>query len=197
MPTREAMRSLGEDIISSFELRINGIGGIKETVRTDLGEIQNFLKQLENSRESTAKELHTDLEQHTADLKESVASEMKGFEDSRTDTAKELQHEAKELQGELQKSKAHLKHSVDALLKGFDVELGEMHTTLAGGQDEWQKLLSTMNAKRSGATVAKPPKAAKTTGFAAETTPDFAGPPKAGAKREGSKKFKAGKSKSH
>ena len=196
MPTREAMRSLGEDIISSFELRINGIGGIKETVRTDLGEVQNFLKQLEDSRESTAKELHTDLDQHTADLKESVASEMKGFEDSRTDIAKELQHEARELQGKLQKSKAYLKHSVDALLKGFDVELGEVRTTLAGGQDEWRKLLSTMDAKRSGATVAKPPKAAKTTGFAAETTPDFARP-KAGAKRESSKKGKAGKGMAH
>lgn len=197
MPTREAMRSLSEDIISSFELRINGIGGIKETVRTDLGEVQNFLKQLEDSRESTAKELRTDLDQHTADLKESVASEMKGFEDSRTDTAKELQHEARELQGKLQKSKAHLKHSVDALLKGFDVELGEMRTTLAGGQDEWRKLVSTMDAKRSGATVAKPPKGAKTMEFTAETTPGFAGPFKAGAKRQGSKKGKAGKGKSH
>jgi hypothetical protein len=197
MPTREAMRSLGEDIISSFELRINGIGGIKETVRTDLGEVQNFLKQLEDSRESTAKELHTDLDQHTADLKESVASEMKGFEDSRTDIAKELQHEARELQGELQKSKAHLKHSVDALVKGFDVELGEMRTTLGGGQAEWRKLVSTMHAKRGGATVAKPPKAAKTTEFTAEITPDFAGPLKAGAKRHSSKKVKAGKGKAH
>jgi hypothetical protein len=157
MPTREAMRSLGEDIISSFELRINGIGGIKETVRTDLGEVQNFLKQLENSRESTAKEL----------------------------------------QGELQKSKAHLKHSVDALVKGFDVELGEMRTTLGGGQAEWRKLVSTMHAKRGGATVAKPPKAAKTTEFTAEITPDFAGPLKAGAKRHSSKKVKAGKGKAH
>jgi predicted nucleic acid-binding Zn-ribbon protein len=191
------MRSLGGNIISSFDLRINGIGGIKETVRTDLGEAQNFLKQLEDSRESTAKELRTDLDQHTADLKESVASEMKGFEDARTDIAKELQHEARELQGELQKSKAHLQHSVGALLKGFDVELGEMRTTLDGGQDEWRKLVSTMHAKRSGATVAKPPKAAKTTEFTAETTPDFARPPKAGAKREGSKKVKAGKGKAH
>lgn len=168
MPTREAMRSLGEDIMSSFELRINGIGGIKGEVGGIKGEVQNFLKQLEDSR---------------ADLKESVASEMKGFKDSRESTAKELQ-------GELQKIKPHLKHSVGALLKGFDVEL-------AGGQDEWQKLVSTMHSKRSGATVAKPPEAVKTTGFAAETTPDFTGPLNAGAKRHGSKKFKAGKGKSN
>ena len=190
MPTREAMRSLGEDIISSFELRINGIGGIKETVTTDLEETRNFLKQLQNSKESMAKELHAELDQHTADLKEAVASEMKGFEDSRTDMAEKLQDK-------LSKHKAHLQHSVGALLKGFDVELGEVRTTLAGGQDEWRKLVSTMDAKRSGATVAKPPKAAKTTEFTAETTPDFAGPLKAGAKRGGSKKGKAGKSKSH
>jgi len=190
MPTREAMRSLGEDIISSFELRINGIGGIKETVTTDLEETRNFLKQLQNSKESMAKELHADLDQHTADLKEAVASEMKGFEDSRTDMAEKLQDE-------LSKHKAHLQHSVGALLKGFGVELGEVRTTLDGGQDEWRKLLSTMHSKRSGATVAKPPKAAKTTEFTAETTPDFAGLFKAGGKRHSSKKVKAGKGKSH
>ena len=190
MPTREAMRSLGENIISSFELRINGIAGIKETVTTDLEETQNFLKQLQNSKESMAEKLHADLDQHTADLKESVASEMKGFEDSRTDMAEKLQDK-------LSKVRPQLKHSVDALLKGFNVELGEVRTTLDGGQDEWRKLLSTMDAKRSGATVAKPPKAAKTTEFTAETTPDFAGLFKAGGKRHSSKKVKAGKSKSH
>jgi len=190
MPTREAMRSLAGDIISSFELRINGIEGIKESVRTEMEEAQNFLEQLESSRESTAKELHANLEQETADMKEAAAKELKGFEDSRTDMAEKLQHK-------LSKDKAHLEHSVGALLKGFDVELGEVRTTLAGGQDEWGKLVSTMHAKRSGATVAKPPKAAKTTEFTSETTPDFARPFKAGAKREGSKKGKIGKGKSH
>ena len=151
MPTREAMRSLGEDIISSFDLRINGVEVIKETVRTDL-------RELKNSREAMAEKLHADLAQHTADMKEAVASE----------------------------------------LKGFDVELGEVRTTLDRGQDEWRKLVSTMDAKRSGATVAKPPKAAKTTEFTAETTPDFAGLPQAGGKRHhSSKKVKAGKGKSH
>jgi hypothetical protein len=115
---------------------------------------------------------------------------MKGFEDSRTDMAEKLQDE-------LSKHKAHLQHSVGALLKGFGVELGEVRTTLDGGQDEWRKLLSTMHSKRSGATVAKPPKAAKTTEFTAETTPDFAGLFKAGGKRHSSKKVKAGKGKSH
>ena len=201
MPTREAMRSLGEGIISSFDLRINGVEVIKEETR-------NFLKQLQNSRESMAKELHADLDQqtadrmamgkklhadlaqHTADMKEAVASELKGFENSRMDMAEKLQHK-------LSKVRPQLKHSVDALLKGFGVELGEVRTTLAGGQDEWRKQVSTMHAKRSGATVAKPPKAAKTTGFTAETTPDFAGLLKAGGKRHhSSKKVKAGKGKS-
>ena len=183
MPTREAMRSLGGDIISSFDLRINGVEVIKETVRTDL-------RELKNSREAMAKKLHADLAQHTADMKEAVASELKGFENSRMDMAEKLQHK-------LSKVRPQLKHSVDAMLKGFGVELGEVRATLAGGQDEWRKLVSTMDAKRSGATVAKPPQAAKTTEFTAETTPDFAGLFKAGGKRHSSKKVKAGKSKSH
>ena len=184
MPTREAMRSLGEDIISSFDLRINGVEVIKETVRTDLREFKN-------SREAMAEKLHADLAQHTADMREAVASELKGFENSRMDMAEKLQHK-------LSKVRPQLKHSVDALLKGFNVELGEVRTTLAGGQDEWRKQVSTMHAKRSGATVAKPPKAAKTTEFTAETTPDFAGLLKAGGKRHhSSKKVKAGKGKSH
>jgi signal transduction histidine kinase len=178
------MRSLGGDIISSFDLRINGVEVIKETVRTDLGE-------LKNSREAMAKKLHADLAQHTADMKEAVASELKGFEDSRTDMAKKLH-------ADLAQHTADMKEAVASELKGFDVELGEVRTTLAGGQDEWRKLVSTMHAKRSGATVAKPPKAAKTTGFTAETTPDFAGLPQAGGKRHhSSKKVKAGKGKSH
>jgi len=185
MPTREAMRSLGGDIISSFDLRINGVEVIKETVRTDL-------RELKNSREAMAKKLHADLAQHTADMKEAVASELKGFEDSRTDMAKKLH-------ADLAQHTADMKEAVASELKGFDVELGEVRTTLAGGQDEWRKLVSTMDAKRSGATVAKPPKAAKTTGFTAETTPDFAGLlPQAGGKRHhSSKKVKAGKGKSH
>jgi len=184
MPTREAMRSLGGDIISSFDLRINGVEVIKETVRTDL-------RELKNSREAMAKKLHADLAQHTADMKEAVASELKGFENSRMDMAEKLQHK-------LSKVRPQLKHSVDAMLKGFGVELGEVRATLAGGQDEWRKLVSTMDAKRSGATVAKPPQAAKTTEFTAETTPDFAGLLKAGGKRHhSSKKVKAGKGKSH
>jgi len=179
------MRSLGGDIISSFDLRINGVEVIKETVRTDL-------RELKNSREAMAKKLHADLAQHTADMKEAVASELKGFEDSRTDMAKKLH-------ADLAQHTADMKEAVASELKGFDVELGEVRTTLAGGQDEWRKLVSTMDAKRSGATVAKPPKAAKTTGFTAETTPDFAGLlPQAGGKRHhSSKKVKAGKGKSH
>ena len=184
MPTREAMRSLGGDIISSFDLRINGVEVIKETVSTDL-------RELKNSREAMAKKLHADLAQHTADMKEAVASELKGFEDSRTDMAKKLH-------ADLAQHTADMKEAVASELKGFDVELGEVRTTLAGGQDEWRKQVSTMHAKRSGATVAKPPKAAKTTGFTAETTPDFAGLPQAGGKRHhSSKKVKAGKGKSH
>ena len=186
MPTREAMRSLGENIISSFELRINGIAGIKETVTTDLEETRNFLKQLQNSRESMAKELHADLDQKTADR---MAM-------------------GKKLHADLAQHTADMKEAVANQMKGVDVKLGEMrgtvadmlegfHTERAGGEDEWQKLASTMDAKRSGATVAKPPKAAKTTKFTAETTPDFAGLLKAGGKRHSSKKGKAGKGKSH
>ena len=180
MPTREAMRSLGEGIISSFDLRINGVEVIKE-------ETQNFLKQLQNSRESMAKELHADLDQKTADR---MAM-------------------GKKLHADLAQHTADMKEAVANQMKGVDVKLGEMrgtvadmlegfHTERAGGEDEWQKLASTMDAKRSGATVAKPPKAAKTTEFTAETTPDFAGLPKAGGKRHNSsKKGKAGKGKSH
>jgi len=129
MPTREAMRSLGGDIISSFDLRINGIGGIKETVRTDLGEVQNFLKQLEDSRESTAKELHADLDQHTADLKEAVASELKGFEDSRTDMAEKLH-------ADLDQHTADLKEAVASEMKGFEDSRTDMAKELHADLDQ-------------------------------------------------------------
>ena len=142
MPTREAMRSLGEGIISSFDLRINGVEVIKETVRTDLGE-------LKNSREAMAKKLHADLAQHTADMKEAVANQMKGVD----------------------VKLGEMRGTVADMLEGF-------HTERAGGEDEWQKLASTMDAKRSGATVAKPPKAG-------------------GKRHNSSKKGKAGKGKSH
>lgn len=173
MPTREIMRSLADDIICSFESRMNGIANIEDTVRIDLEEVQNFLKGLENSRATTGKELHADLAKDAAHRNADVAKELKGFHNDRKAMSKEMQNGFDKFRADLAGDRAQLKHSVGATLKGFGIDLGELRTSLAGGQEEWSKLAATMRAKRGGATE-----------FMKESAPEFPKPQKARVRKE-------------
>jgi len=152
---------------------MNGIANIKDTVRIDLEEAQNFLKGLENSRATMGKELHADLAKDATHRNADVARELKGFHNHRKAMSKEMQNGFDKFRADLAEDRDQLKHSVGATLNGLGIELGELRTSLAGGQEEWSKLKTTLRAKRGGAAE-----------FTKESTPEFPKPQKPRAKKE-------------
>lgn len=187
MPTREAMRSLAEDIINSFDDRTNGIAQLKETVRNNLGDEQNELKELHNTRMADSEKLHehlgkseADLAKGEADRKTAVGNELEELHSTRMAASEKLhEHIAKSAadrkadfagcKAMLVEDVSGIKHDTHSMLRAFDKELKDVRTELAGGHDEWQKLTATMQAKRGGTTAkvhmpksAKPQKAGST-----------------------------------
>ena len=80
MTMREEMRSLGNEIVRSYEARIGGIAQMQETVSTDLAATRTQLKALNGSRGTMSKKLKSELAKSAADLKRDVGTMLKGFD---------------------------------------------------------------------------------------------------------------------
>ena len=142
MPTREEMYSLANDIVRSYEDRISGVAQVKEAEaerqRTETQEIAQrksdvgtMLKEFDDAHAAMSNELKADLAKIAPALRESEA------ERKRTATQEIAQR----------------KSDVGTMLKEFDEEE-------AGARDEWQRLTTTMQAKRGAPVVeVRPPEA--------------------------------------
>ena len=122
MPTREEMRSLGNEIVRSYEGRISGIAQIK----TDTSAM---LKGFDRAHAAMSKQLKADL----AKVRPALMKE-----------EKKRQSEARQFMGELARVVAEGKAATQDRIKEFAAIQG-------GARDEWQKLGATMHAKRGGA----------------------------------------------
>jgi len=131
MPTREEMRSLAGEIVSSYADRVAGIAELRETVKMDL-------KGFQGSRTAMAKELRADLAKSVSDMKSAVSTQLKEMDAAHATMSRELktdlakvrpalaeedrkrQAEAREFIGELCQAVAEGKAAVKTLLGEFD-----------------------------------------------------------------------------
>jgi len=137
MPTREAMRSLAEDIIGSYADRVAGIAQLRETVKLDL-------KGFQDSRIAMAKELHADLSKVRPALAEDDRQrqgEAREFMGELAKDDRQRQSEAREFMGELARVIAEGKTAVKAQLKELDNAHQAMSTQLRAdlAKDERQR----------------------------------------------------------
>jgi len=121
MPTREDMRSLGQEIVHSHEQRISGIAQIKSDTSA-------MLTGFHRAHAAMSKRLKADL----AKVRPALAKE-----------ETKRRSEARKFMGELARVVAEGKAATQA-------QLEELARIQAGAQDEWQKLGATMQARRAG-----------------------------------------------
>jgi hypothetical protein len=123
------MRSLGNEIVRSYEGRISGIAQIKSDTSA-------MLKGFDRAHAAMSKELKADL----AKVRPALMKE-----------ERKRRSEARQFMGELARVVAEGKAATQARLK-------ELANVQAGAHDEWKKLGATMHARRTGkAPKAAPP----------------------------------------
>jgi len=142
MPTREEMRSLGDEIVRSYEDRIGGIAELRVAVKTQL-------KEFDRSHAAMSRELKSDLAkvapalreaederkrteaQEIAQRKSDVGTMLNEFDDAHAAMSQELKADLAKVaptlrQGEAERKQteareiAQRKSDVDVMLKGFD-----------------------------------------------------------------------------
>jgi len=161
MPTREEMQSLAQDIVSSYEDRVAGIGELRQTVKTDL-------KEFRDSRTAMGKELRADLARSVADRKAAVSTQLKELDAAHAATSKELKadlakvrpglleedrkrrSETSEFRGELGRVVAEGKAAVKARLKGFDSAHNAMSREMRAELARGRQALAEGEKKRQG-----------------------------------------------
>ena len=158
MPTRrEEMQNLGDEIVHSYEDRISGIARVKEveaerkrTAVQEISDVGAMLKGFDDVHATMSKELRADLA--------GVARILGQAEAERKRTA------AQEI-SDLGAKFKEFRSDVGAMLKEFREEQ-------AGARNEWQKMIATMQYKRSGTALAVKPPVEATSEAATETTPE-------------------------
>lgn len=80
MPTREEMRSLGQEIIGSYEARVVGIATLREEVASQRQAAQAQLHELHRAHQAMARKLRADLAKSVAHLKRDVGTMLKRFD---------------------------------------------------------------------------------------------------------------------
>ncbi|MFH1560625.1 MAG: hypothetical protein ABID84_04365 [Chloroflexota bacterium] len=151
MPTRAEMNSLAQEIIGSYEVRVEGVAQIRKATQEQLRE----------------------LAQNNAQRKSDVSAQLTGYDEAHATMSRQLRsdlaHVAPDLhqieaqrERETQQEIAQRKSDVASHLQ----ELGEIN---AGGRAAWQVMVATMQAKSAGAiVVAEAPSEVAPTPFAVE-----------------------------
>jgi len=174
MPTREEMRSLGEEIIGTYADRMATIGELRETVKLDLLESRRHLQELRDSRIATGKEIRADLAKSAAEGKAAVKAQLEELDRTHAAMSQELKadlaksaaegkaavstqlkeldaaHNAmsREMRADLAKDAANRKHEVGNMINGFGQALAimgkEMRADLAKGLADRQREVGDM-----------------------------------------------------
>jgi len=122
------MRSLGEEIVRSYEDRIAEVAQLRERVKADL-------KEFGDSRAAMGRGLRADLAKGRADLIRDVRQQRADLAKGRADLIKDVRQRSAE---------------VNAWIK----EVANAHADARG---EWQNLTITMQARRAGTAAPSPP----------------------------------------
>jgi hypothetical protein len=148
MSIREEMRSLGQDIIRSYEDRIGGIAQINSDVRTMKSDANAMLKRFDHDHTAMSRQMRAELARGRADLTKAEARRKSEVNSWIKEVATAHQAMARKLRGDLAKACADLRRDVGALRKRFDAELKEVRADLAGAHQEWHRMTVTMQATR-------------------------------------------------
>jgi len=169
MRLKEEMEKLGEDIIGSYDVRVERIEELKKETEETLKNFQNVhkkmsLEQRENlskykeNLEGEAKEMlkgfRLSLEKMGSDLREDLA---KGVERRKAEVSKTLNdfeisriQMGKELKENLTRYNQEMKSEVRKMLNDFRSAQDEIRADLEKVSLSWQQTASIMQEKRSG-----------------------------------------------
>lgn len=124
MPTREEMHSLAQEITGSYEARTAGVAQIRRATQAQLRESHS-------AHQAMSRQQRADLSKGRADLRTSVSAQFQGLDRGHSS---------------LRQAETRRKSEVNTWLR-------EVTTEHAGAREEWQKMATTMQAKRAGATA--------------------------------------------
>lgn len=176
MRMAEEMKKLGEDISSSYDVRVERISQLKKETEEVLKSSRDLLKNFQNSHKKMSLELRENLSKYKEGIESEVKIMLKGFqnslermggdlrkglakdEESRKAEVRKMMNDfkfshsqmSKELKKNLTKYNQGIKSEVNRMLNNFHSTQDKVRADLKELSISWQKLVSTMQEKRSG-----------------------------------------------
>jgi hypothetical protein len=148
MRTREEMRSLAGEIVSSYTDRIATIADIRSTIKLDLLESRRHMEELRELRVAMGREIRDDLTRNVNDRKREMANILKGFSMELKELSKAHSIMSKQLKDNLARGVTELKHEVGAMMNDFgqahDAMSKQMRYDLARGADNRKRGVGNM-----------------------------------------------------
>lgn len=154
MPTREEMNSLAQEIISSYEARVEGVAQMRKAS-------QEQLRELDQAHNAMAQQLRADLSQAENARRQDEAQRAQGRGQVRAQQSADAAEAKRQREQEIAQRKSDVAS-----------QLRELHQVRAGARAAWQEMAATMAAKRGVAVaVAEAPPAPPAVEEVAPTTP--------------------------
>jgi len=148
------MKNLAEDIVASYDLRVAGIGEIKEGVKGLQLEAQELVKGFHSIHEEMAAKLREELSEDEKSRKSEVKGILREAQELVKDSSVARRKASGQLRKELGEYRQQIKTETSEILNNAYKIRNETKNDLKEATATWQEFATTMQQKRAGVKVA-------------------------------------------